>query len=1595
MATSAFFGKTAAVDAPRPSAQLASAALQSIVTAAQGTWTSATLSTPANTVLGALGRSWRFPSSRKYLWDRTPAGPTVYLRPKEYLKCLEVHPSVVHAAAASCQDQEHHQEAVLTLLAHTALTPDSRQCRLRLLPRQGSQAPEQGNSQQPVHCTLASLSTAATCHSGHAPDLQTAAVPDPAPLAPVLSHALEHHGPATLNQLVALRCQLGFRADGTCSLAAAALVPATPVGLTPLFGKRLGEGSMMAQRLVRPQATDGSEQLETGVLTLDQGRSLIPLAVHDPEVFSLPLVGVWVRGASCPDHPLVAAACLSFATSRALPDKAVQPDGSFLLLLFPPEGAALPSCYEARLQDDDGRLSCLCLSFQGELLQPRSRQPLPGRSQTVDDVLVLQPQLAADSRAVLLPSHAPSVRTWPDGVAPTASQPTRQLMPSWQSQQQLSNSTDTHTKQVRGEEGKQSQGEGAGRPHSQCHRPVPPSTSARAAAWPTAAPSSTQHGLSLAIPSSQAQHGSSSEAAGLAPSPTPAPRGGLAPTPAPRDSFALNPLYGSEQTRQGQTAQSTSSGASSARAAAEPHRPSAGANLAVAPPCKPHSGQSMCAAPTPLPGSQSGTGVATETYAALPQAYGAPFGAPFEQATPNPWHLAGGSGVPGPTSQGPAGSVAGLGSQPYPPWGGQTATPYLRDAAPTAWSSSTVGGLQNGAAARPLTYSTDSLPGLPAAQLPGRQSLGAAAWATAAPRPSTYSKSRVQPLYNPLAASQVGALTPAAAAAHYSGPGAMPSLLNRQQGVRAGWAAPGPAADSCTWTDSRAMQPKADSNLTHQPTHTQQLPLLQPLQEHTRLPIAAAQQLPSTWSHYMHSDVATGQRHSQHSEGAQQLSDQHTKPGQPAPSQHGQDAMRPMSQPPQPCSALPCRAYSQQGEPWSSLPPQQLQEQGWGSTPDRASNATGQGPGGSAGLVLGDDLPHDIPSLQKEVLYLRHQVRQLEAQLQAALQAAGQQHPQQVPSSSAGHLADTGIQQQQQLDEQQQCSRQQAQVEGRVTERVPSYLPVQPDPVSRNTHGRQQEQAGQERPRLQPRPAHASHAAQLEQRPPSPPALQQPEEQDQRLGARQPHRHSQDDPAALHPHRRYHHRHQEAHLHHRAKADHADPDSDEVDTPPAGHLQLQHSSQHQHQQLQQLSQHQHQLLLTAPSLSGSAWAPGTPPTPGSAGSRGGSSAGSVDSDMPLRYLRTSSKATATGSRQVLPASRRSTAGHSPDRPATSHGVDVGSGRDRLAADTPKVHAPPTQPQHPHSPSHSLGAQGGQPWPDHSDRSYARCSVGEGSPGGSSNSIRYRQVGRKQDGPGLPGCAASPVPAPHAGPRGHGLGWSDSTHTHLATWVARASGNAPELGRWQDEEGADWQSEAGHRGEVGQGMRQSHAAESGGSGRGAAANRGGGAASPASARSRLASAAADDRHFLEPPNRQDRISCGGQSSLDPKARQGQGWQAGPGPSPWRCADQSLLRASVNGSDASGSLQSLTQLAVATLATTRPGRMAAGHGLVAASAGFVGLPGGARPALQPAALTASCQVAGPTPVRTRYEPLADDSDSSDGESDSLLMRKYGLR
>lgn len=58
----------------------------------------------------------------------------------------------------------------------------------------------------------------------------------------------------------------------------------------------------------------------------------------DVQVYSTPLVGVWVKGPSSVVHPLVAAACLRFAHSSLLADRAVNPDSGAFLLLLCPEG---------------------------------------------------------------------------------------------------------------------------------------------------------------------------------------------------------------------------------------------------------------------------------------------------------------------------------------------------------------------------------------------------------------------------------------------------------------------------------------------------------------------------------------------------------------------------------------------------------------------------------------------------------------------------------------------------------------------------------------------------------------------------------------------------------------------------------------------------------------------------------------------------------------------------------------------------------------------------------------------------------------------------------------------------------------------------------------------------------------------------------------------------------------------------------------------------------------------------------------------------------------------------------------------------------
>jgi hypothetical protein len=81
----------------------------------------------------------------------------------------------------------------------------------------------------------------------------------------------------------------------------------------------MGDGGMwfgMSQRA--PYAPLGPE---SGYLTMDQARKLLPLLPSEPRAADLPLVGVWVSGVGHPRHPAVWAALQRFIHNTRLQDK--------------------------------------------------------------------------------------------------------------------------------------------------------------------------------------------------------------------------------------------------------------------------------------------------------------------------------------------------------------------------------------------------------------------------------------------------------------------------------------------------------------------------------------------------------------------------------------------------------------------------------------------------------------------------------------------------------------------------------------------------------------------------------------------------------------------------------------------------------------------------------------------------------------------------------------------------------------------------------------------------------------------------------------------------------------------------------------------------------------------------------------------------------------------------------------------------------------------------------------------------------------------------------------------------------------------------
>eukprot|EP00983_Pelagomonas_calceolata_P016649 524825-Pelagomonas_calceolata.AAC.5 len=78
----------------------------------------------------ATARTLRFPSSRKYLWDRTACAATQYLQPKDYVPAVEVHPSVL---ALAQQQQQHGMRGGRTMQLHASIAASSDGRALRLI----------------------------------------------------------------------------------------------------------------------------------------------------------------------------------------------------------------------------------------------------------------------------------------------------------------------------------------------------------------------------------------------------------------------------------------------------------------------------------------------------------------------------------------------------------------------------------------------------------------------------------------------------------------------------------------------------------------------------------------------------------------------------------------------------------------------------------------------------------------------------------------------------------------------------------------------------------------------------------------------------------------------------------------------------------------------------------------------------------------------------------------------------------------------------------------------------------------------------------------------------------------------------------------------------------------------------------------------------------------------------------------------------------------------------------------------------------------------------------------------------------------------
>eukprot|EP00891_Asterochloris_glomerata_P000479 jgi/Astpho2/479/fgenesh1_pg.00011_%23_59_t len=172
-------------------------------------------------------------------------------------------------------------------------------------------------------------------------------------LAGATQQAWQTRGPVALAQVCQVSCH-SQQDELHCLI----VLPGCSATLRPIYSKRVCNLPLaqtlaedLRQRHQHPQVVSA----QSGLLSMDQARSLLPLLADDPTAYTVPVVGVWVSGVASASHPLVWAACLKFLASGQLQDKALMADGAFLLLLYQ-TGTAQPACFEVHVTGHEGSI---------------------------------------------------------------------------------------------------------------------------------------------------------------------------------------------------------------------------------------------------------------------------------------------------------------------------------------------------------------------------------------------------------------------------------------------------------------------------------------------------------------------------------------------------------------------------------------------------------------------------------------------------------------------------------------------------------------------------------------------------------------------------------------------------------------------------------------------------------------------------------------------------------------------------------------------------------------------------------------------------------------------------------------------------------------------------------------------------------------------------------------------------------------------------------------------------------------------------------------------------------------------------------------